>query len=383
MSKVIRQILEPYFGRLPELRGIPSEWAEFRCLPSTDKDGYFIDRNQQQRTTLLVSLFYDQRSSDENLLRYLLRQEIEMHRQLPLQAVHISLKICIWLLARFSNVYNIELFIDAKKANVTTDRAFDYGVFVSPGVAKSYEHLPHLSEYHQNAFTECLGPTPAQCPISEDEASEWVGNKAFLLPTPLDKLSLEDEIYLADLLSNYALRNSKIEEWIASIKKWGGEDYKTLYEYELMRGNIQGQIAALTKIGTFYPERTEHKQINLYILSGLYLEAKNVEEAYKNICNSLRNYPKESMNWECCRMYVDRFLDIILAINNKQAPQSIDSFLWVKKYLDHQPLMDKWDIKIIPKIMTASAIAGDMEAIRKFSELFRIRKKDQNDAMKS
>jgi hypothetical protein len=149
-----------------------------------------------------------------------------------------------------------------------------------------------------------------------------------------------------------------------------------------MRGNIQGQINALKKIGEFEAEKTEQKQMNFFHLSGLCLEAKDIDAAHKNICYSLNNYPIETMTWETCRMYADRFLDMIIATKDGHVPVSIDSFKWLKNYLDYEPWLENWDIKIIPKIMTASAMAGDSKEMKKFSELFIIRKKEQFDRLK-
>ena len=373
MANEIKHILEPYFQRLPELRGSPSLWQEFKCLQAADKDGHFIDANHCERTNLLISLFYDQRASDENLLRFLLRQETEMHRHLPLQGVDQSLKISVALLSRFRNVNNIELLIETKEANFDTRCTLDAISFVSPGVAKSYDHLPNLSAPHRRVFIDSLGPTAAECRFSEEDASQWVDNQADILPAPLEKLSLENEIYLADLLGNGPLLNSKITDWIASIKKWDKETCLALFNYETMRGNVQGRITALKKIGEYEAEKTLEKQMNLYHLSGLYLEVKNINEAYKHICASLQNHT-ESMQWGDFHLYADRFLDIILASKDRNDPRCVESFRWLKAYLDYQPWMENWDIRIIPRIMTASTIVGDNDTMKKFSELFRARK---------
>jgi len=134
----------------------------------------------------------------------------------------------------------------------------------------------------------------------------------------------------------------------------------------------------LKKLGEYYEDRSINKQMNFYMLSGLYLQAKNTDEAYKNICHSLTHYA-EAMQFVSCRMYVDRFLDIILAINNRYDPICTASFKWIKQYLDVEPWLQNWDIRIIPRIMTASTLAGDNDTMKKFSELFRARKKERDN----
>ena len=80
------------------------------------------------------------------------------------------------------------------------------------------------------------------------------------------------------------------------------------------------------------------------------------------------------MQWGDFHLYADRFLDIILASKDRNDPRCVESFRWLKAYLDYQPWMENWDIRIIPRIMTASTIVGDNDTMKKFSELFRARK---------
>lgn len=94
------------------------------CEMQTEERGSH-DRNEKVRYAILISLQYDFKKYDEDLIRYLFEQEIIARENDDFQGIGNALWLSAYLLAKFENPSDIPLFYRAKFANFDTGCGFD------------------------------------------------------------------------------------------------------------------------------------------------------------------------------------------------------------------------------------------------------------------
>ncbi|PCJ29154.1 MAG: hypothetical protein COA99_19720 [Moraxellaceae bacterium] len=100
-------------------------WIEVSYNEANSDERGSFDSNEKKRYSLLISLQYDFKKSDEELIRYLFEQEIIAREKDDFQGIGDTLWLGAYLLARFSTPLDISLFYRAKFANFDTGCGFD------------------------------------------------------------------------------------------------------------------------------------------------------------------------------------------------------------------------------------------------------------------
>ena len=115
--------------QLPLYRNNKTMWQQLAYLPSilTSDNGheYNYDVNAKARYALLIELQYDLQIQDENLVRYLLKQEILASETNSMGGVNDSLILNAYLLGGFKNPNDIILFYNAKHSNFDASFVID------------------------------------------------------------------------------------------------------------------------------------------------------------------------------------------------------------------------------------------------------------------
>ena len=111
-------------NELDRLRADTGKWESVAFAPcQTDERGTY-DGNAQARLRLLLTLQYDCRDADADLVRYLFTNEIEAAKNDSFQGCGEGLKLAAFLLARFREPSDARLFARAKIANFDTACGF-------------------------------------------------------------------------------------------------------------------------------------------------------------------------------------------------------------------------------------------------------------------
>lgn len=115
--------------QLPLYRNNKVMWQKLAYLPSIfisdNSYEYNYDVNAKARYALLIELQYDLQIQDENLVRYLFRQEILASETNSMGGVSDSLILNTYLLADFKNPNDIILFYNAKHSNFDASFVID------------------------------------------------------------------------------------------------------------------------------------------------------------------------------------------------------------------------------------------------------------------
>lgn len=156
--------------QLPSYRNNNVMWQDLTYSPSIfiSADGYECnyDSNEKARYALLLELQYDIQTQDEDLIRYLFKQEISASERNSTGGVSDSLILNAYLLAGFKNPDDIIFFYNAKHSNFDTSFVIDnefmfYAlkdkteVFVKDNFPEIYDDLQEVyAQYNCNGALE-------------------------------------------------------------------------------------------------------------------------------------------------------------------------------------------------------------------------------------
>jgi hypothetical protein len=142
---------------LDEWRADPELWRAAAFSETWDEQGLSEDAHQGVRAEVLSLLLRDRHDSDIDLVRFLLRQEVDMHA--ASWGIHESLRLAALLLNEYGRAEDVWLLWEAKDANFDTFTGLDGGLLLPAGVAgtlayvRSAEHpdrgqvLDYLTEH--------------------------------------------------------------------------------------------------------------------------------------------------------------------------------------------------------------------------------------------
>ena len=154
---------------LEALRADSSNWDPVSFSPGRSEEWGQFDRNGQARLEALLSLQYDRRDTDLELLRHLLENEIIARETDGFQGIGDALPLASFLVARFKDPKDIPLFYRAKFANFDTACGFPREfIFVALGVTTSSyleQNLPDV--YHD------LTKQMRNLSVCPDELESW------------------------------------------------------------------------------------------------------------------------------------------------------------------------------------------------------------------
>ncbi len=188
------------------MRSDESSWASLAFAP-TGEGSTWKDENFPARFRVAISLQYDLRPSDLELLKYLVEQETMSHVHSPFQGLTESLQILGWLLAEERCVGNTPLFLRAKFANFDTYCGFDVEHVFSAGYEETVAFL-------------------------REQAAEGSAEEEFL--------------------NNYKLSEHAIERWFKKQRKRfpsnpEQESHKTRVQRNFHLGDLEAAHRALTE----------------------------------------------------------------------------------------------------------------------------------------
>lgn len=151
--------------QLNSYRNDENKWQKLTYLAATSqtKEGYDYnyDANSKDRYALLIELQYNLQKEDEDLVRYLFKQELLASETHSMGGASDSLILNAYLLATFRNPKDIILFYKAKRSNF--DASFAIGnefifyalrdktdYFVKKNFPEIYEDIKGLYPEHYN-----------------------------------------------------------------------------------------------------------------------------------------------------------------------------------------------------------------------------------------
>jgi len=110
---------------LKKYRNNNTKWLEASYKETKSESRGSHDKNEKTRYAIFLSLQYDLKDTDEELVRYLYKEEIKARENDDFQGIGESLWLASYLLSKFKNPKDILLFHNAKHANFDTACGFD------------------------------------------------------------------------------------------------------------------------------------------------------------------------------------------------------------------------------------------------------------------
>lgn len=164
------------------MRSDESSWASLAFAP-TGEGSTWKDENFPARFRVAISLQYDLRPSDLELLKYLFEQETMSHIHSPFQGLTESLQLLGWLLAQERCVRNTHLFLRAKFANFDEETV----AFLREHAAEGSAEEEFLNNYK----------------LSEDAIERWFKKQRKKFPSNPEqeshKTRVQRNLHLGDL----------------------------------------------------------------------------------------------------------------------------------------------------------------------------------------
>jgi hypothetical protein len=367
-------MLEKYQQILDNVRKNPSEWQQFAFQLRRNLEGYVRDVNALKRYQLLIAIQHDLMKSDESLLVFLFRQEVDMHTEPTIQGLSPSLNLNAYLLSIFGDPKNLPLFIAAKTANFDTHCGFDREFMVCLNLQITYKKVKKLSKDWQDKFYQYFDvdikkaqPTPKQW-----EAWRTIKDKEYILG--LRNKTLEQEIYLAEQLAENDIKSQKITEWIAQQTQWTEEKLSTLAYYERSRKNVKGQIEAHEKRIAFKITDWD-KAVQYQILAELYLSIKSPDAAWQALkkgtvfLENIQDWGQVNLG----RFFVERSLDIILQKMDVKDAVSQEVYAWM---LDKVDQIEGHYINLLEKLVKVAQLWNNQALQVRFEKILEDKKEE-------
>ncbi|TCS95747.1 hypothetical protein [Hazenella coriacea] len=124
---------------LDNIRTSKDLWNEFAYVKN--EEAYFEDENYLKRYALAIELQYHWTPDDQELVRFLMKNEVESQWYDGWQGIGPSLVLISYLLTKSKNPENVWLFEEAKWANFDTYCGYDSEFIFSAGVAATCKYL--------------------------------------------------------------------------------------------------------------------------------------------------------------------------------------------------------------------------------------------------
>jgi hypothetical protein len=197
-------MVAPYKNKAKTLLQPDPDLSEVCYSPKTDTDHGTYDINHINRYRVLTGIkFIEDKTPYEELIRYLLLEQIKDRETGSDRGVGDDLNLAVWLIRHFCNESesDTELFSRAKEANFDTYCAFD------------------ADDIHEDYFSGN---------ISDFDIEYW--------------------IYVAIELDEVIYRDRLIELYKNEQTEWNIDNLETLLYYEKIQKNPQGELDILLKL---------------------------------------------------------------------------------------------------------------------------------------
>jgi hypothetical protein len=155
---------------LEKWRADPAHWSAAAYTAETDEQGLPDDANREKRAEVLALLLRDRRDSDVELLRYLVEQEVLMHRAYG--SIADSLYLAALLLSECGRAEDVWLLWAAKGANFDTFTGLD-GVLLYPaGVSDTIAYVERSDHPDRDEVLAYLTDYLVHEPMTEEQRGD-------------------------------------------------------------------------------------------------------------------------------------------------------------------------------------------------------------------
>ena len=238
--------------------------------------GGTADGNYVNRKRILVGiLFTEDKTPYENLIRYLLIEEIKDRETHWLQGIGLALELAVFLLKPFSREEDVKLFAKAKKANFDTFAGFDA----------------------DNLFFK----------------------------SDVSNFAIDEAIRLAQDLEEYEYSASLIELWKNEQIEWDEKNLTQLHSYERFQKNAEGELAALLALFALKKEKANDWDFCSLAqdIAKKQLELGQMQAAFETVQQMLPRLMKVDgwQNVGLGRFIMEVCMDLVIASDKQDALQ--------------------------------------------------------------
>ena len=201
-TKIVSEMIATYKVNAKKLLEANADFSEVCYLSTEDEKLGTYDSNQTNRYRILVGIqFTEDIIPYENLIRYLLLEEIKDRETNSFQGYGNELNLAVWLIKTFCKESDLELFERAKKANFDTYCGFD------------------AEDIHINYFE-----------------------------SDVTTLDIDDCLELALDLQENNYSHKLLKLWKSNQTSWNEDNLNQLRWYEHRRKNTVGELDTLIKL---------------------------------------------------------------------------------------------------------------------------------------
>lgn len=221
-------------NQLPFIRKDKGLWNQFSYLPMKDADGIDFDKHWISRYALIIALQYNWTSSDEELLRFIVKNEVLMHGKLS--GLYDSLHRSSYLLAKFKNPANVFLFFEAKEANFDTHCGYHIEYVFSAGIRETIDYVKASDSSQKYLILDRVEGEVVDGYLDETKVQQWFEENSWAYPTALEKESRQTMIDRAIIFGDVESGRKLINEWYRELDSDLynlSQDAKKLGEYEI------------------------------------------------------------------------------------------------------------------------------------------------------
>ena len=316
--------------QLPSYRNNKSIWQDLAYSASTSesKQGYDynFDANAKNRYALLIELQYNLQKEDEELIRYLLIQEILASETHGMGGASDSLMLNIYLLATFKNPDDIILFYKAKYSNFDTSCAvgseFMFYALADKTEAFTEKNFPEIYDDIKGLYSRFY---------SESALSEWWHNLLEYYPDCIKNEDLYTLYQRSFYFDDYTLARNYLEQW--NEKTPDSANKKSVLKHAYVEFEEYSKVIELLKEELVACETSWERTSCLGDLLDFYTRTEQSENAY-TVVESIDKELQKSSDWKntgLVQMTIEQIFEFSVSTNN--AEFAIKAFNLAYKWL--------------------------------------------------
>lgn len=273
-------MLKKTIKKLNRYRAEKDTWNQLAWVEDRSGEGCF-DKNEEERTEILIALQFDQKQADEAFIRFLMTEEIKSRKNDPYQGCSDNLNRVGFLLADFRNPLNVDLFVQAKTANFDTHCGFDWEHLLSAGVEKTFKQIQQSPKNIKKAFHSYF-KTLDSCELTEKDIENWLDNKRNnRYPRNFSELDTEYLIDLAFKFDDLSTAKELVDEY---DRRLNGDinSFLTLKYYRGRLKDYKAQIAIAEKLLDF-PQNDDSRACYFFEIARLHLILDQIDLSWLSI----------------------------------------------------------------------------------------------------
>jgi len=338
-TKILAEMIAPHKERAAKLLQPNPDLSQVSYLASKHQRFGTYDGNQLNRYRIMTGIrFTADKTPYEDLIRYLLTEEIKDRETNSFQGLSNDLLLGVWLMKKFHNKSNAELFSRAKKANFDT-----YCGFNPDTINEEYfkDNITHID------ISECIRLA----------------------------LHLDGHDALSPNIEKHDYAGRLIELWKTQQTTWDEYNLKQLATYEKRRINPAGELDALLNLLPLKQETANDRDICSLLnnIAKKHIELGQIPEAFTTVSRLLPRLVQVE-GWENVglgRSIMETCMDVIIEGDMHTASQ-----IW-SVVKPHATAMSNMHWNLYEK----SAFAADKMGDDAISETFLQRLEDDRKKM--